>query len=142
MADQTATARRPAIMSLVGIVLYIWAAMVAIEAIALFLNLNDEKWQNVYGSDNDILVAALVQTVIALAIFFVGFSVMSGAKWSRLGVAIIVGIRLVTATWFVLNHLGNGAFTWQTVLSLGIGIFILWALYAKDESVAFYEGHP
>lgn len=131
---------RPAVVTLVGIVLFIWAAIAAIEAIALFLNRDADEWLAVYGDSDEILILALIQAVIALALFAVGTGIMSGAKWARIAVAIVVGLRLAVLTWYMLTHLGVGAFTWSTIISLALGLFVLWALYGKDESVAYYDG--
>lgn len=143
MADEGmaagAASARPGVVTVVGIVVYLWAALSAIEAIALFLNRNDDIWTAVYG-ENEILVLALIQALIAIALFAVGFGIMNGAKWARLAVAIVVGLRLAALTWFMLGHLGRGAFTWTTALSVGLAVFVLWALYGNDRSETFYEG--
>lgn len=132
---------RPPVITLVGVVLYIWAAMAAIEAIALFLNRNDDVWNTVYGDSDDVMILALSSAVLALLLFAVASSLMSGAGWARIAVAIVVGLRLAALTWFMLSHVGNGAFTWSTVISLALGLFVLWALYGKDESNVYFEGY-
>ena len=133
---------RPGVVTLVGIVVFINAAIAAVTAISTFLNRDDAAWQAVYGAtDSDLLLLAIVEGVLAVLLFAVGSGVMSGVKWARLAVAIVVGLRLAVLTWFMLTHLGAGAFTWGTVVSLAIGLFVLWALYGKDESAAYYEGY-
>ncbi len=133
---------RPGVVTLVGIVVYINAVIAAVNAVAVFLNRDDARWQEIYGaSENDLLWLAIIEAVLAVLLFAVGSGVMSGAKWARLTVAIVVGLRLAVLTWFMLTHLGAGAFTWGTVVSLAIALFVLWALYGKDESQAFYEGY-
>ena len=117
----TTTPSRPGVVTLVGVVITLWAVLAAIEAIALFFNRDNADWTAVYGEDE----------IIAL----------SGAKWARLVVAIVVALRLPALTWFMLGHLGHGAFTWSTIVSLALGLFVLWALYGNDRSQAFYEGY-
>ena len=131
---------RPAVVTLVGVVLYIWAALAAIESIALFLNRNADEWLAVYGDSDEILILALIEAVIALSLFAVASGIMSGAGWARIAVAIVVGLRLAVLTWYMLTHLGVGAFTWSTIISLALGLFVLWALYGKKESEEFYDG--
>lgn len=138
MATTTSTGR-PGVVTLVGIVIYLWGALSAIEAIALFFSRNDDTWTAVYGGD-EIIVLAVIEAVIAVALFAVGYGVMNGAKWARLAVAIVVALRLAALTWFMLAHLGEGAFTWTTIMGVAVAIFVLWALYGNDDSVAFYEG--
>lgn len=132
---------RPAVVTLIGIVLYIWAALAGIEAVALFINRNDDDWLAVYGDSDEITILALTAAVVALLLFAVASGVMSGAGWARIAVAIVVGLRLAVLTWYLLTHLGAGAFTWSTLISLALGLFVLWALYGKEESVEFYDGY-
>ncbi len=132
---------RPAVLTLVGIILFIWAALAAVEAIALFINRNDDRWLDVYGDSDEILILGLIQAVLALVFFAVGSGIMSGAKWARLAVAIVVGLRLAVLTWFMLTHIGAGAFTWSTAISLALGLFVLWALYGKEDSAEFFDGY-
>lgn len=132
---------RPAVITLVGIVLYIWAAMAALEAVALFLNRDNDVWKASYGTTDEITIVAVASAVLALLLFAVASGILSGTGWARIAVAIVVGLRLASLSWFMLSHLGGGAFTWSTVLSLALGLFVLWALYGKDESVTYFEGY-
>lgn len=133
---------RPGVVTLVGIVVYINAAIASVTAVATFLNRDAAAWQATYNAtENELLWLAIIEGVLAVLLFAVASGVMSGAKWARLAVGIVVGVRLAVLTWFMLTHLGAGAFTWGTVVSLAIGLFVLWALYGKDESAAYYEGY-
>jgi hypothetical protein len=126
----------------VGIVVYINAGIAAVTALATFINRNDANWQSVYGQTSDeLMITAIVEGVFAVLLFLVGSGVLSGAKWARLAVAVVVGLRLAALTWYMLAHLGAGAFTFTTLTSLGIALFVLWALYGKDESIQYYEGY-
>jgi hypothetical protein len=123
-------------VTLVCVVIYIWAALAAIEALALFLNRDAAEWTARYGED-EIVILAVAQVILAVALF----AVVSGVKWARLAVAVVVTIRLSALTWFMLGHFGLGAFTWSTLVSLALGLFVLWALYRRDESDSFYAGY-
>jgi O-antigen/teichoic acid export membrane protein len=134
--------KRPGVVTLVGIVVFINAALAAITAVAVFLNRDNGEWQALYkATDGELLTLAIIEGLVAILLFAVGSGVLSGAKWARLAVAIVVGIRVAVLTWYMLTHLGAGAFTWSTVISMAIGLFVLWALYGKDESVAYYDGY-
>lgn len=140
--DAMVTAKRPGVVTLVGIVVYINAAIAAVTAIATFLNRNDSAWQSAYGqTDSELLATAVIEGLFAILLFAVASGVMSGVKWARIAVAIVVGLRVAALTWYMLTHLGNGAFTWNTLVAMSIGLFVLWALYGKDESVTYYEGY-
>ena len=137
-----AAPRRPGVVTLVGIVVYINAVIAAVNAVGVFLNRDNTVWQATYNAtETELLWLAIIEGVLAALLFAVGSGVMSGVKWARLAVGIVVGLRLAALTWFMLTHLGNGVFTWGTVIALGLGLFVLWALYGKDESQAFYEGY-
>jgi hypothetical protein len=140
--DAMVAAKRPGVVTLVGIVVYINAAIAAVTATATFLNRNDSAWQSAYGqTDSELLVTAVIEGLFAILLFAVASGVMSGVKWARIAVAIVVGLRVAALTWYMLTHLGNGAFTWNTLVAMSIGLFVLWALYGKDESVTYYEGY-
>ena len=41
----------------------------------------------------------------------------------------------------MITHVGGGL-QWNAILSVGVGIIVLWALYGNEESDAYFEGHP
>ncbi len=131
---------RPGVVTLVGIVVYINAAIAAVDAVGTFLNRNDAAWQSAYNaSESELLTIAIIEGALAILLFAVGSGVMAGVKWARLAVGVVVGLRLLS--WFMLTHLGNRAFTFSTVIALALGLFVLWALYGKAESETHYEGY-
>jgi hypothetical protein len=133
---------RPGVVTLVGIVVLINAVIAGVNSVAVFLNRDDSGWLSLYGAtENDLLTLAIIEGVLALLLLAVGWGVLSGAKWARLAVAIVVGLRLAVLSWYMITHLGAGAFTFGTIISLGFALFVLWALYGKDESIAYYEGY-
>jgi hypothetical protein len=142
-AERMSTAmapKRPGVVTLVGILVLINAALAAIGAIATFFNRDDGRWQEIYGATSDeLMIAAIVEAVLAVLLVLVGTGVLSGAKWARLAAAIVVGLRIIGLSWYMVSHLGEGAFAWNTMISLGIGLFVLWALYGNDESQRYYE---
>lgn len=132
---------RPAVITLVGIVLYIWAALAALEAIAMFLNRDNDVWKASYGTTDEMTIVAVASAVLAMLLFAVASGLLSGAGWARIAIAIVVGLRLAALVWFMLGHVGGGAFTWSTLMSLALGLFVLWVLYGKDESNTYFEGY-
>ena len=134
--------QRPGVVTFVGIVLYIQAAIAAIIGVALLFDREREALQELTGRESDFLIStAIVELIIAVLLFLVASALMSGAKWARLLVAIVVGIRLAVVGYWLVTHLG-GAFNWNAVIYAGFGIFVLWALYGNDKSEAYFEGAP
>ena len=66
---------------------------------------------------------------------------MQGAKWARLAVAIVVGIRIAMAVYWMVTHFGGGL-QWNAFITAAIGILVLWALYGNDQAAEYFEGHP
>ncbi|MGI9586430.1 MAG: DUF7144 family membrane protein [Acidimicrobiia bacterium] len=140
MSGTMSATPRPGVVTFIGIVLYIQAAIAAIVGIALLFDREREALQELTGRDSDFIVStAIVEIVIAILLFLVASAIMSGAKWARILVAVVVGIRLVVVGYWLVTHLG-GALNWNAVIYAGFGIFVLWALYGNDKSDAYFEG--
>ena len=136
------TVRRPGVVTFVGVVLYIKAAIAVVVAIALFFNRDNADFMSVTGRDSDWLTGTAVgEIIMAVLLFLVAAAIMSGAKWARLAVAIVLGIRMAVAVYWMIVHFGGGL-QWNALLTVGIGIFVLWALYGNDASERYFEGHP
>jgi hypothetical protein len=140
--SETMTVRRPGVVTFVGVVLYIKAAIAVVVAIALFFNRDNADFMSVTGRDSDWLTGTAVgEIIMAVLLFLVAAAIMSGAKWARLAVAIVLGIRMAVAVYWMIVHFGGGL-QWNALLTVGIGIFVLWALYGNDASERYFEGHP
>ena len=133
--------RRPGVVTFVGVVLYIKAALAAVTALVLIIERNNSEFQSVAGRESDFLVGTAVgEIILAVLLFLVAWALMSGAKWSRLAVAIVVGIRMALAVYWMIAHFGGGL-QWNALLVVGIGIFVLWALYGNEKSEEYFEGY-
>jgi hypothetical protein len=133
--------RRPGVVTFVGVVLYIKAALAAIVGIALLVEKNNSALLDATGRDGDYIVStAIGELILAVLLLAAAWYLMSGAKGARLAVAIVVGLRMVVAVWWMITHFG-GALNWHAIITVGIGIFVLWALYGNQESDAYFEGH-
>lgn len=142
MTERAMAPSRPGVVTLVGIVVFINAVLAAVAAVAVFFNRDASDWQAAYRmTETELLWLAIIEGVLAVLLFLVGAGVMSGAKWARLAVGIVMGLRVAALTWYMLTHLGEGAFTWATVISMAFALFVLWALYGNDRSQAYYEGY-
>ncbi len=140
MTSETVGRQRPGVVTFVGIVLYIQAFASAAYGLVAFLERNNERMHLVTGQDSDALVIqSIIQLLVAVLLFLVASSIMSGTHWGRLLVAIVAGVQIVTLTWILVTHHGGG-FQTLGVVYIGIDIFVLWALYGHKESQEYYEG--
>jgi hypothetical protein len=136
------TDRRPGVVTFVGVVLYIKAAIALVVAIAIFFNRDNADFASITGRDSDWLTGTAVgELIVAVLLLLVASAIMSGAKWARLAVAIVIGIRMAVAVYWMIVHFGGGL-QWNALLTVGIGIFVLWALYGNDASDRYFEGYP
>jgi hypothetical protein len=136
------TDRRPGVVTFVGVVLYIKAAIALVVAIAIFFNRDNADFASITGRDSDWLTGTAVgELIVAVLLLLVAAAIMSGAKWARLAVAIVIGIRMAVAVYWMIVHFGGGL-QWNALLTVGIGIFVLWALYGNDASDRYFEGYP
>ena len=140
MTSAVTTRQRPGVVTFVGIVLYIQAFASAAYGLVAFIERNNDRLHIVTGQDADaLIIQSIIQLVVALLLFFVASSIMSGTNWGRLLVAIVAGIQIVALTWILVTHHGGG-FQTLGMVYIGIDIFVLWALYGHKESQEFYEG--
>ena len=139
---ETMTLRRPGVVTFVRVVMYIKAVMAAVLGIVVLIERNNSGFQANTGQTSDeLLVTAIVELGIAVLLLFAAAAIMSGAKWSRMLVAVVFGARIAVATWWMVAHFGGG-FQWNAIITVGVGIFVLWALYGHEQSQEFFEGHP
>lgn len=136
---ETMTVKRPGVVTFVGVVLYIKAVVAAVIGIALLIDRG--QLEDVTGrSSDELLWTAIVELILAVLLFLVASAIMSGTNWARLAVAIVLGIRIAAAAWWMITHIG-GPFQWNAVINIGIAIFVLWALYGNDKSNEYFEGY-
>jgi hypothetical protein len=140
MTSEVGTRQRPGVVTFVGIVLYIQAFAAAAYGLVAFLERDNKQLQIVTGQDSDaLIVQSIAQLVVAVLLFLVASSIMSGTSWGRVLVAIVAGVQIVVWTWVLITHHAGG-FQSLGIVYIGIDIFVLWALYGHKESQDFYEG--
>ena len=140
MTSTASAIRQPGVVTFIGIILYIQAFVAAAFAVVLFIERNNDKFQIVTGqSDRDIIVNAILEGLIALALFAVGYGILSGSKGFQLFVAIVMTVRIVASAYWMLTHHAGG-YDSAAIVTILIAIFVLWALYGHKESDAYFEG--
>jgi hypothetical protein len=133
---------RPGVVTFVGVLLYISAAISALTAIVAFLNRNDDSFLATAGVTSDALMAtAILEGVMALLLVLVASSLMSGMQLARFLVALVYGGRMLLAVYWMLTHEGGG-FGQGGIITVGVGVFILWALYGHAESALYFDKRP
>lgn len=138
----TTTATRPGVVSFIGIILYIQAALAAIAAVSMIIWRNDIlDYLEEHGSglaDGAFTGSIIAEAIAALLLLYVANGIMRGSKGMRLFVAIVQGFSMVAAVYALVAH-HVGGYVYRGVFSLFVGVFVLWALYANEESDRFFE---
>ena len=133
-----AVVKRPGVITFIGVLLYISAAMAAVSSVLAFLGKGTEEAAFVGLSDTSLVTVGIVEAIIAILLVLTAYYLMSGSKGARLVIAIVMGIRLVAVVWIMLTH-HIGGFLWSGLLSAAFALFILWALYGDDRSEEYFE---
>jgi hypothetical protein len=138
----TTPARRPGVVTFIGVILYIQAALAAIAGISLLIWRNDIRdWLEQEGAplSNGGLTGTIIGEFIAAALALLAAAgLMRGSSGWRLVVAIVQGIAMAFAVYTLIAH-HVGGLVYRSVFTLFIGAFVLWALYANDESDRYFE---
>ena len=90
--DVSVSYERPGVVTLIGIILFIQAAMAAGAAAALLINASDADHQGAFGvTENELVSAGVVEAVFAVLFLLVGWGIMTGWNGSRIAVAVCSG---------------------------------------------------
>jgi hypothetical protein len=132
-------ARRPGVVTFLGVALYIYAALAAVAALALIIFSGNDTVQATTGHSGAwIAWSGVFEGIVALLLFIVAAGLMRGSPGIRLFVAIVVGIRMAVAVGLMLIYHTGGYLFWGLIV-IAIGIFILWALYAAPGSDEYFS---
>lgn len=130
--------RRPGVVTLIGVVIYIQALIAGVVAILAFVNRDDPHWQEQTGQNADALLGiAIAEAVLALVLVAVAITLMRGRRGARGLVAFVMALRIGVAAWAMLTHHGGGVFG-TSVITIVIALFVLWALYGHPESDEYF----
>ena len=129
--------KRPGVITFIGILLYIKAAVAVIVAIAAFLGKGTDRALAAGLSDSTMLTTGIVEALLAVLLVLVAMSLMSGSRGARLLIAIVMGLRIAATTWLMVTHHDSG-FIWTGIFTVAFALFILWALYGNDKSEEYF----
>ena len=136
--------RRPGVVTFVGVILYIQAALAAIAAVSLLiwrddiLDFLEREGSPTGGGLLNGTVAG--EAITAILLFIVASGLMRGSNGIRLFVAIVQFLTMALALFILIAH-NTGGYVYRAVFSLFVGVFVLWVLYGNDESDRFFEAN-
>jgi hypothetical protein len=139
----TSPVRRPGVVTFIGVVLYIQAFFALVAAIVLLAFstrlanvITDISTEPV--TSGALLLSGTSELILAALLFVVARGIMQGNAGTRLFVAVVEGLRMVIALAAMLYY-HDGAFVESGVVTILIGVFVLWALYGHDRSNDYFD---
>ena len=135
--------KRPGVVTFIGVILYIQAVLAVVAgimAIAYKTRIANslERQSGVEFGDGSLIGFGIVELVIGVLLFLVASGIMRGSRGWRLFVAIVVGINMAAALGSMLYY-HTGAYVESGLVTLLIGVFVLWALYGHEQSERYFE---
>ena len=134
-------AQRPGVVTFIGVVLYIQAFLAAVAAVSMIIWRNDIlDYLERHGTElaDGVFTGSIIgEAIAAVLLLIVANGIMRGSSGMRLFVAIVQCFSMGLAIYALIAH-HVGGYVYRGVFSLFIGVFVLWALYANEESDRFF----
>lgn len=129
---------RPGVVTFVVVLLWIQVITAVVGGVvALAFRDNASVQESVNQSSSELLIFAIVELVVALILALVALALGGGSRGARGLVAVVQAIRIGVATWAIVTH-HSGGFVASSIVTIALGLFILWALYGNDKSEEFF----
>jgi len=134
--------RRPGVVTFIGAIILIQAFLSAVVAVVT-LAFKDRVTDFLAGqgsttSDASIMGTAIGAAVAALFLFIVGSGILRGSRGWRLFVVLVQAANMGYALYLMITH-PHSAFMTSGLVTLLIGVFVIWALYGHKESEEYFE---
>jgi hypothetical protein len=140
----TGVARRPGVVTFIGVILLVQAFLAAVEGVVLLaFRDNVQDFLAEYGdtlSDSTSTGLAIGSLIGALLLALAGFGILSGSRVWRLLTVIVISLRMAFALYAMIVH-PHGAYFTSGLVTLLIGFFVIWALYGHKDSEEYFEAN-
>ena len=138
------TAARPGVITFIAVIMYIQAALAAIAGVAILIWRDDVlDWLEQEGAplSSGGLTGTIISEFVAAALLVLAAAgLMRGSSGWRLVIAIVQGFAMALAVYTLIAH-HVGGYVYRSVFTLFIGVFVLWALYANEQSDRYFAEH-
>jgi hypothetical protein len=105
--------------------------------VLIALQTNDSVLAATNASKSELLAAGIVSVIIAAIQGFIGLGILGGSRLARGIVAFVQILGVAGATWLMFTH-HTGAFLWEGVITIGVAVFVLWALF-NEKADEYYS---
>lgn len=132
------TAKRPFIISLIGIVMYLQAVLLIVFG-ALFIALRDNE--DVLGatdiSSSTLLALGIAMAAVGLVLFLVARGLRHGSRAARNLVALAELLAIAGAVAAIVTHAAGASISSGAGTIVG-ALIVLWALFGHDASKRYF----
>ena len=140
MSSSNELVRRPGVVTFIGVIIVIQGILAAIAGVVVLAFNSSDRIQEATNQTSSALVGTgIAELVVAVLFLLVGFGVLGGNRGARFLVVLVQGIGMALATWLLLTH-HDGGYPTRSLITLGIGAFVIWALYGHQESDEWFTG--
>lgn len=130
--------QRPGVVTFVVILLWIQAVMGAVAGTVALAFRDNSSVQDAVGRDSgELLTYAIIELGVAVLIALVAITLGGGSRGARNLVGIVQGIRIAAAAFLIVYQYQGGLLA-QSIVTIVLGLFILWALFANERSEQFF----
>lgn len=136
------TVRRPGVVTFVGVILLIQAALEATAGFGMLVFQDDVQErlasQGTAVSDGTVTTLAILALVAALLLLLAGLGLMRGSNVWRIIVVLVTGLHMVGAllTMIIQPH---DAYVANGLVTLLVGTFVIWAIFGHEAADEYFE---
>jgi hypothetical protein len=139
MSTAIGTARRPGIVTFIGVIVVIQGFLAAVAGVVVIAFRDSDTIREATNQTANALTAAGIAELVAAGLYLlVGFGILGGNRVARFLVVLVQGIGMALATWLLLTHHAGG-YTTRSLVTLLIGAFVIWALYGHQDSDEWFS---
>ena len=122
-------ARRPGLVTFIGVLIVIQGVFTAVEAIvSIAYRGNDRLERELRLDSGDMLISGITYGIVAIVLLAVGVGLLQGSRFSRVLVAVVQAFNVAVVTWAMFIH-HTGAYLFAGAIAIAWALFILWALF-------------
>jgi uncharacterized membrane protein (DUF2068 family) len=134
--------RRPGVVTFIGAIILIQAFLSAVVAVVTLAFKDDVidflADQGGTQSESSLTGTAIGAAIAALFLFIVGSGILRGSRGWRLFVVLVQAVNMGFALYLMITH-PHSAYMTSGLVTLLIGVFVIWALYGHKESEEYFE---
>jgi hypothetical protein len=129
--------QRPGVISFIGFIMLLQATFGLVGGIVLIaLRSTSDVLDVTSATENELLWAGIVSIIVAAISGLIALGLLGGSRVARGIVAFVQILHVASAAWLMFTH-HTGAFLWQGLITVGIAVFVLWALFNEKADEYF-----